>query len=171
MIALGRLVTLGIILGLWWLAAHAGSALIPTPFATAQAAVAMARDGRLWKATLESLEVYAAGLGLAVAVGIAAGLLMGGFRLLGETLELYLHGFVLADDGPWVVVQQGMNDRTRTARRYHWRSAGLASFVDAPHAAIDGPNAGEIVNLTDARAAGSPRARAGRRAPPSCRIS
>jgi len=72
-----------------------------------------------------------------------------------DGFELYLHGFVLADDGPWVVVQQGMNDRTRTARRYHWRSAGLASFVDAPHAAIDGPNAGEIVNLTDARAAGS----------------
>lgn len=69
-----------------------------------------------------------------------------------DGFELYLHGFVLADDGAWVVVQQGMNDATRTARRYHWRSAGLASFVDAPHAAIDGPPAGEIVNLTDSRA-------------------
>ena len=70
-----------------------------------------------------------------------------------DGFDLYLHGFVLADDGPWVVVQQGMNGRTRTARRYHWRSAGLSSFVDAPHAAIDGPTAGEIVNLTDRRAA------------------
>lgn len=72
-----------------------------------------------------------------------------------DGFDLYLHGFVVADDGAWVVVQQGMNDATRTARRYHWRSEGLASFVDAPHAAIDGPPAGEIVNLTDSRAAAS----------------
>jgi hypothetical protein len=72
-----------------------------------------------------------------------------------DGFELYLHGFILADDGRWVVVQQGMNGARRTARRYHWRSAGLTSFVDAPHAAIEGPTAGEIVNLTDHRAAGS----------------
>ena len=69
--------------------------------------------------------------------------------------ELYLHGFILADDGKWVVVQQGMNGDTRYARRYHWLSEGLKSFVDAPHAAIDGRNAGEIINLTDRRAAAS----------------
>ena len=68
---------------------------------------------------------------------------------------LYLHAFILADDGKWVVVQQGMNDATRYARRYHWQSDGLASFVEAPHAAIDGPPRGEIVNLTDRRAAPS----------------
>ena len=69
--------------------------------------------------------------------------------------ELYLHGFIVADDGKWVVVQQGMNGATRYARRYHWLSEGLTSFVEAPHAAIDGRNAGEIVNLTDRRAAAS----------------
>src|ERR1700716_1541326 len=62
---------------------------------------------------------------------------------------LYLHGFVVADDGRWVVVQQGMNAERRQARRYHRLSEGLESFVDAPHAAIDGRNQGEIVNLTD----------------------
>jgi hypothetical protein len=72
--------------------------------------------------------------------------------------ELYLHGFVLAADGKWVVVQQGMNAGTRYARRYHWLSEGLASFVEAPHAAIDGQTGGEVVNLTDRRAA---RSRAG----------
>ncbi|HEY1507084.1 MAG TPA: DUF763 domain-containing protein, partial [Stellaceae bacterium] len=72
-----------------------------------------------------------------------------------DGFDLYLHGFIVADDAKWVVVQQGMNGDTRTARRYHWRSEGLASFVDAPHAAIDGPNQGEIVNLTDRRAAAS----------------
>jgi hypothetical protein len=50
------------------------------------------------------------------------------------------------------VVQQGMNGDSRQARRYHWHSQGLTSFVDAPHSAIDGKPQGEIVNLTDRRA-------------------
>jgi hypothetical protein len=69
-----------------------------------------------------------------------------------DGFQLYLHGFIVTDDGKWVVVQQGMNGDARQARRYHWLSEGLASFVDAPHAAIDGPRQGEIVNLTDPRA-------------------
>jgi hypothetical protein len=68
--------------------------------------------------------------------------------------ELYLHGFIVTDDGAWTVVQQGMNPARKEARRYHWLSEGLTSFVDAPHAAIDGlPHAGAIVNLADHRAA------------------
>lgn len=63
--------------------------------------------------------------------------------------DLYLHGFIVADDGKWVVVQQGMNGANRQARRYHWLSEGLTSFVDRPHAAIEGRGEGEIVNLTD----------------------
>src|SRR3954452_15501571 len=69
--------------------------------------------------------------------------------------DLYLHGFIVTDDGQWVVVQQGMNGERRQARRYHWLSAGLDSFVEEPHAAIDGPSQGEIANLTDRRAAAS----------------
>ncbi len=72
-----------------------------------------------------------------------------------DGFDLYLHGFVVTDDGRWVVIQQGMNDETRTARRYHWLSEGLKSFVDEPHQAIDGENRGEIVNLTDHRAEAS----------------
>ncbi|HEU5275901.1 MAG TPA: DUF763 domain-containing protein [Xanthobacteraceae bacterium] len=74
-----------------------------------------------------------------------------------DGFDLYLHGFIVADDGRWVVVQQGMNGDRRQARRYHWLSEGLKSFVDAPHAAIDGANQGKIVNLTDRRAEGSRR--------------
>ena len=69
--------------------------------------------------------------------------------------DLYLHGFIVAADGKWVVVQQGMNGAERQARRYHWLSEGLTSFVEAPHAAIEGRNEGAIVNLTDRRAAPS----------------
>jgi hypothetical protein len=72
-----------------------------------------------------------------------------------DGFDLYLHGFIVADDGKWVVVQQGMNGEKKHARRYHWLSEGLTSFVDAPHAAIEGPGQGEIINLTDARAAPS----------------
>jgi hypothetical protein len=74
---------------------------------------------------------------------------------LQDGFDLYLHGFVVGDDGKWAVVQQGMNGASRTARRYHWLSEGLTSFVDAPHAAIEGRRQGEIVNLADRRAAAS----------------
>jgi uncharacterized protein len=69
-----------------------------------------------------------------------------------DSFDLYLHGFFVTDDGKWTVVQQGMNGDKRQARRYHWHSEALVSFVDAPHSAIDGPLQGEIVNLTDRRA-------------------
>ena len=69
-----------------------------------------------------------------------------------DGFDLYLHGFFVTADGKWTVVQQGMNGDKRQARRYHWHSEALKSFVDAPHSAIDGPEQGEIVNLTDHRA-------------------
>src|SRR6202049_4269819 len=74
-----------------------------------------------------------------------------------DGFDLYLHGFVVTDDGKWVVVQQGMNGGRKQARRYHWRSEGLKSFVEAPHAAIEGRAQGDIINLTDRRAAASRR--------------
>ena len=76
-----------------------------------------------------------------------------------DGFELYLHGFIVAADGSWTVVQQGMNGGLGTARRYHWLSEGLHSFVEEPHAAIEGAPvlATTIMNLTDRRAA---RARA-----------
>ncbi|WP_454617115.1 DUF763 domain-containing protein [Bradyrhizobium cenepequi] len=69
-----------------------------------------------------------------------------------DGFELYLHGFFVTEDGKWTVVQQGMNGDKRQARRYHWHSETLKSFVDEPHSAIDGPAQGEIINLTDHRA-------------------
>src|SRR5438552_14810843 len=74
-----------------------------------------------------------------------------------DGFDLYLHGFIVTNDGQWVVVQQGMNGDRKQARRYHWLSEGLKNFVDAPHAAIDGVDQGVIVNLTDRRAEQSRR--------------
>ncbi len=76
-----------------------------------------------------------------------------------DGFELYLHGFVVTDDGQWTVVQQGMNADKRQARRYHWLWDRAGSFVEEPHAAIDGqPGCAPIVNLTD-RAAAAARER------------
>ena len=74
-----------------------------------------------------------------------------------DGFDLYLHGFIVTDEGRWAVVQQGMNGGRKQARRYHWLSQGLTSFVDEPHSAIEGPAQGVIVNLTDRRAEASRR--------------
>ncbi len=76
---------------------------------------------------------------------------------LQDGFDLYLHGFIVTDEGHWVVVQQGMSGARRQARRYHWLSTGLRSFVNEPHTAIDGVQQGVIVNLTDRRAEASRR--------------
>jgi uncharacterized protein len=70
-----------------------------------------------------------------------------------DGFELYLHGFIVTDDGAWTVVQQGMNAGRRQARRYHWLWERAGSCVDEPHAAIEGVPQGPILNLTDHRAA------------------
>ena len=72
---------------------------------------------------------------------------------IGDGFQIYLPAFVLAADGQWAVVQQGLNARTGTARRYHWHSAAVREFTSAPHTAIVGPSAGIIQNLVDAAAA------------------
>jgi hypothetical protein len=69
-----------------------------------------------------------------------------------DGFQLYLHNFVISDEGQWTVIQQGMSERSSMARRYHWHSAGLHSFVEEPHTAICGTNQGEILNLADRQA-------------------
>lgn len=50
--------------------------------------------------------------------------------------QVYHHAFFFLADGRWSVVQQGMNDASGMARRYHWRGDRVSSFVNEPHAAI-----------------------------------
>src|SRR5881275_1508574 len=72
---------------------------------------------------------------------------------IADGFQLYLHGFILSSRGEWAVVQQGMNDSTGMARRYHWHSAAVRDFVCNPHTAIVGEHQGVIMNLVDAQAA------------------
>jgi hypothetical protein len=69
-----------------------------------------------------------------------------------DGFQIYLHSFVLTADGDWAVVQQGMNESCRLARRYHWHSAAVRDFTADPHSAIVGEPEGVIRNLVDARA-------------------
>ena len=69
-----------------------------------------------------------------------------------DGFQLYQHNFILTKSGNWAVVQQGMNTGEKKARRYHWCSTNLRSFVEEPHSGVVGDNKGEILNLTDTKA-------------------
>ena len=68
---------------------------------------------------------------------------------IADGFQIYLHTFVLTETGEWAVIQQGLNEARRTARRYHWHSATVRDFTDAPHSGIVGEPAGVIRNLVD----------------------
>ena len=71
---------------------------------------------------------------------------------IADGFQIYLHSFVVSSNGEWAVVQQGLNDRSGMARRYHWHSASVRDFVAEPHTGIVGENQGTIMNLVDAHA-------------------
>lgn len=72
-----------------------------------------------------------------------------------DGFQIYMHSFIVTNKGEWAVVQQGMDDSTGMARRYHWHSETVKSFTETPHTFIYGKNQGEILNLTDRQAADS----------------
>jgi uncharacterized protein len=71
---------------------------------------------------------------------------------IADGFQIYLHSFVLTSSGEWAVIQQGLNDQTGMARRYHWHSAAVRNFVSEPHTGIVGTNLGTILNLVDSGA-------------------
>lgn len=70
-----------------------------------------------------------------------------------DGFQLYQHNFIVNNKGEWCVIQQGMNNHSSTARRYHWHSENLQSFINEPHTFIYGQNQGQILNLTAGNAA------------------
>ena len=61
--------------------------------------------------------------------------------------QLYHHAFFFTADGQWCIVQQGMNDETSMARRYHWLSDSAHDFVNEPHVAICAQATAPVLNL------------------------
>jgi hypothetical protein len=74
-----------------------------------------------------------------------------------DGFQLYLHNFVVTREGEWAIVQQGLNDATGMARRYHWHSTHVQSYLQEPHAGVCGVNQGMILNLTDRNATATRR--------------
>ncbi len=99
-------------------------------------------------------------LGIADAEGLDGDALVRNSKLVAKVdnnavqdgFQLYQHNFVLTRNGSWAVVQQGMNTAEKKARRYHWCSTNLRSFVEEPHSGVVGDNKGKILNLTDSKA-------------------
>jgi hypothetical protein len=71
---------------------------------------------------------------------------------IADGFQIYLHNFVVTSEGEWAVVQQGLNDQSGMARRYHWHSASVKDFVAEPHTGIVGEHQGRIMNLVDVNA-------------------
>jgi ABC-type nitrate/sulfonate/bicarbonate transport system permease component len=92
MIWLYRLGFLGVLFLAWMLfAAIVPRNLIPTPANTLSAAIRLSQEGRLWTAIGDSLTVYLLGFALAIAVAVPVGVVMGGIRPLGKTLDIYVN--------------------------------------------------------------------------------
>ena len=99
-------------------------------------------------------------LGIADAEGLDGNTLVRNSKLVAKVdnnavqdgFQLYQHNFVVTKNGSWAVVQQGMNTAEKKARRYHWCSTNLRSFVEEPHSGVVGENRGKILNLTDSQA-------------------
>ncbi len=74
--------------------------------------------------------------------------------LVQDGFQLYHHSFFFSRGGAWAVVQQGMNQEKRSARRYHWFSENVNDLVDEPHSGISSPVVlNRVLDLTAKRSA------------------
>jgi NitT/TauT family transport system permease protein len=161
MIALYRLIAFAAFLALWWVAAQlAGTNLIATPWETLAAAREMFAEPELWRAIGESLAVYAGGYLLAVLVGIPAGLLMGGFRMLGRTLDIYVNALTATPRVafiPMIIVLLGLGYEAKVAIIF---LGAVMPLVINTYAGVLNAD-GELVEM--ARSAGATRSQVFRR--------
>ena len=80
----------------WWGADHVPRGIVPTPEATANAALRMWNSGQLPQALGESLMIYASGLGFATVFGITLGILMGTFKPFGRAIDIFVYGLAVS---------------------------------------------------------------------------
>ena len=69
-----------------------------------------------------------------------------------DGFDLYQQHFIVSDEGEWTAISQGMNKKSRRARRYHWHSPTVRSFGEAPHTGIMGIENQKVLNLVDPEA-------------------
>jgi hypothetical protein len=105
--------------------------------------------GRVSRQTPAELQAAAPWLGLDPAPYVQASRMAAKVdnNALQDGYQIYHHVFLLDRAGHWAVIQQGMNDANGYARRYHWFSDDVQSFVDDPHSAIASEATGDVWNL------------------------
>ncbi|MDQ4094885.1 MAG: DUF763 domain-containing protein [Actinomycetota bacterium] len=103
--------------------------------------------GKASRKTPLEIETYCSSIGLDAAPLVAASRLSAKVdsSAVQDGYQVYHHTFVLSASGSWAVVQQGMNEASSMARRYHWHDA--ARFDSDPHSAIAGEVAPNVLNL------------------------
>jgi len=74
-----------------------------------------------------------------------------------DSYRLYHHTFLFTSQGDWAVVQQGMNERNRYARRYHWLGEDVKDYVCEPHAAICSQGFETVLNMVAEESEGARR--------------
>jgi hypothetical protein len=74
---------------------------------------------------------------------------------LQDGYQLYHHNLVFTQTGQWAVIQQGMNEGNRYARRYHWLGSCVTDFVCEPHSAVCCDHKAEVLNMTAKESDGS----------------
>jgi ABC-type nitrate/sulfonate/bicarbonate transport system permease component len=155
MITLYRILAFVAFLLLWWAAAMlAGTNLIPTPLLTARAAATMFADDEVYRAVYDSLSVYATGFLLAALAGIPSGLLMGGIRVLGRTLEIFVYALTATPRVafiPLIIVLLGLGFEAKVAIIY---LGAVMPIVINTYAGVLNAD-GELVEM--ARSAGASR--------------
>lgn len=72
--------------------------------------------------------------------------------------QLYHHAFLITKDQKWAVIQQGMSEQDRNARRYHWLSENTSNFVVEPHNAIVGTKHARALNMVSTESDASRKA-------------
>jgi hypothetical protein len=72
-----------------------------------------------------------------------------------DGFQVYHHTFLFSVEGSWAVIQQGMNEASGMARRYHWLTP--PRFDSEPHAAVAGRSQPGVLNLVAAEGEGNRR--------------
>lgn len=91
-IALYRILFLIGLIGVWFVLSNEVSRnLIPSPYETLLAAQKLIANGSLLAGLGDSMLVFGTGYLVAVAVAIPLGLLMGGFRPFGKTVDIFVY--------------------------------------------------------------------------------
>lgn len=78
--------------------------------------------------------------------------------LVQDGFDIYHHAFFFSKNGAWAVVQQGMNQVKRSARRYHWSSDKATDLIVEPHKGIvSDPWQQKTLNMTSRDSEGNKR--------------